>query len=198
MTWIGMTQTQKLYNPRGASVVRRSGGRGGPTYRVVISTEATQVSLLPNADGGYPGQQTIANQINQFVSNPEQTTVSIAQHNRMMTNYLSLMGIAGFISGMLMLSLNSMVTCTFYKSLKKVVLERKNWFGVRSTIERPLNTILTIEIEEKRIKNRHLYRAVLMFYSAERVPINQDYTSEHAVRATVSSIQLFLNPATNL
>lgn len=193
MTWIGRTQIQKLYNPSRAAVIRRSGSRGGPTYRVVISTEAAQISLLTNADGGYPGQQTIADQINQFVGDPGQVTLSVSQHNRIMTNYLSMMGLAGLIGGILMISLNSMVICTFYKSLKKVVLERRNWFGVRSTIERPLNTILTIEVEEKRVKNRTLYRAILLFHSAERLPINQDYTSEHAVRAAINSIQLFLS-----
>lgn len=198
VTWIGRTQTQKLYNPGGATVIRRSGGRGGTTYRVAVSTEVAQVSLLSNADGGYAGQQAIADQINQFASNPGQATLSVYQSSRTSTNLLSLMGLAGLIGGTLMISLNSMVTCTFYKSLQKVVLERKNWFGVQSTIERPLNTLFTIEVEEKQFKNRKLYRAVLWLSSAERLPINQDYTSEHIVRSVVNSIQLFLGRESNL
>ncbi|HEY9616405.1 MAG TPA: hypothetical protein V6C64_06175 [Microcoleaceae cyanobacterium] len=197
-TWIGRSQTQQLYNPGGATVIRRSGGRGGPTYRVMISTETAQVSFLSNADGGYAAQQATADQINQFISTPKQTTLTVHQTSRNSTNLLSLLGIAGLIGGIVIVGINPMVTCTFYKSLKKVVLERKNWFGVRSTIERPLNTVLTIEIEEKQVKKRQLYRAVLFLSSAERLPLNQDYTSGYAVRSTVKSIQLFLGLETNL
>ncbi|MGI0484544.1 hypothetical protein ACN4EK_03845 [Pantanalinema rosaneae CENA516] len=191
-TWIGRTSSQKLYNPQGATLIRRSGGRGGPTYYVAISTEMAQVSLLANPDRGYPGQQQTIQQINQFVSNPGQSTLAIHQTNRTSTNLLSLMGVTGLIGGILTVSLNPMVTCTFYKSLKKVVLERKNWFGVRSITERPLDTILAIELETKQVKKQKLYRAVLFLSSAERLPINQDYTNAHTVRVAVDRIEEFL------
>ncbi|MBC1221911.1 hypothetical protein GNF10_20240 [Nostoc sp. UCD121] len=82
-------------------------------------------------------------------------------------------------------------TCTFYKSIDKVFIERKSLRG-NQVIEHPLENILCFDIQEKQYKYSKLYRAVIVLKSFKEIPINPQYTDERSVRYAVSRILSFL------
>ncbi|MBG1269488.1 hypothetical protein F8S12_25460 [Nostoc sp. WHI] len=82
-------------------------------------------------------------------------------------------------------------TCTFYKSLNQVFIERKSLRG-NKIIEHPLENILRFDIQEKQFKYSKLYRVVIVLKSGQEIPINPQYTGEKRIRDAVSRIHLFL------
>ncbi|QLE44883.1 hypothetical protein FD723_23600 [Nostoc sp. C052] len=82
-------------------------------------------------------------------------------------------------------------TCTFYKSIDKVFIERKSLRG-NQIIEHPLESILRFDIQEQQYKYSKVYRAVIMLKSGEEIPINPQYTDEKSIRYAVSRILSFL------
>ena len=82
-------------------------------------------------------------------------------------------------------------TCTFYKSINKVFIERKSLRG-NQVIEHPLENILRFDIQEKQFRYSKLYRAVIVLKFFKEIPINPQYTDERSIRYAVSRIQSFL------
>lgn len=82
-------------------------------------------------------------------------------------------------------------TCTFYKSLEQVFIERKSLRG-NKIIEHRLENILRFDIQEKQYKYSKLYRAVIVLKSFKQIPINPQYTDEKSIRYVVYRIHLFL------
>ncbi|MCW5315305.1 hypothetical protein GTQ43_16240 [Nostoc sp. KVJ3] len=81
--------------------------------------------------------------------------------------------------------------CTFYKSIDKVLIERKS-LRDNQVIEYPLENILRFDIQEKQYKSSKLYRAVIVLKSFKEIPINPQYTDERSIRYVVSRIHSFL------
>ncbi|MBD2508045.1 hypothetical protein H6G91_12270 [Nostoc muscorum FACHB-395] len=98
---------------------------------------------------------------------------------------LIIMAIAAFFAT------SPVTTCTFYKSIDKVFVERKSLRG-NQVIEYPLENILCFDIQEKQYKYSKLYRAVIVLKSFKEIPINPQYTDERSVRYAVSRILSFL------
>lgn len=87
----------------------------------------------------------------------------------------------------------SIDTCTFYKSLQKVVLERKRLFETQ-IIEYPLHTISQVAVREYPGRwGRRFYRAVLVLRSAAEVPIHQDQVSDRQIHHIVEEANRFLD-----
>ncbi|MBD0304121.1 MAG: hypothetical protein ICV85_18740 [Tolypothrix sp. T3-bin4] len=82
-------------------------------------------------------------------------------------------------------------TCTFYKSIDKVFIERKS-LRVNQVIEHPLENILRFDIQEKQFRYSKLYRAVIVLKFFKEIPINPQYTDERSIRYAVSRIHSFL------
>lgn len=191
-TWAGGMQTHKIYDLQSATVVSRLSGRRSRAYHVELFNGVHGIAFLTDADGGRTLQETIAAQINQFLSTPDQTALQLQQSGRTQACLYSLLGLFGLGSGVVMSRVPATV-CTFYKRLNKVVLERKRWCGSKQTIERSLQQVQGVEIEEKRVKYGKMYRSVLVLNSAERLPLNPDYTPEKDVREATYQIQKFLS-----
>ncbi|QLE52348.1 hypothetical protein FD724_15660 [Nostoc sp. C057] len=98
---------------------------------------------------------------------------------------LIIMAVAAFFAT------SPVTTCTFYKSIDKVFIERKSLRG-NQVIEHPLENILRFDIQEKQYKYSKLYRSVIVLKSFKEIPINPQYTDERSVRYTVSRILSFL------
>lgn len=191
-TWVGGMQIRKIYDLQGATVIRRSSGKRGSSYHVGISNGVNTIAFLTDSDGGSSQQETIAAQINQFTSTPNHPPLQLQQSGRTKASLLGLFILIGMGFGGLM-TRSPATTCTFYKRLNQVVLENKSWYGSRRSIEHPLNQVLKVEIEERQVKHgRKVYRAVLVLASAERIPLNRDFTKEKDVRQVTYHIQKFL------
>lgn len=191
-TWVGGMQVRKIYDLQGATVIRRSSGKRGSTYHVGISNGVNTIAFLKDSDGGSSQQEAIVAQINQFTSTPNQSPLQLQQSGRTKASLFGLFSLIGIGFGGFM-TLSPATTCTFYKRLNQVVLENKSWYGSRCSVEYPLNQVSKVEIEERQVKHgRKVYRAVLVLASAERIPLNRDYTTEKDVRQVTYHIQKFL------
>ena len=65
------------------------------------------------------------------------------------------------------LATSSATTCTFYKSINQVCIERKSFRG-KKVIEYPLEEIYSLSIQDKQVKYSKVYRAVIFLKNATR------------------------------
>ncbi|GAB4366134.1 MAG: hypothetical protein Kow00121_03280 [Elainellaceae cyanobacterium] len=190
-TALGIMHTQPLYDLQGARVHTQSSGRRGKAYSVRLSNGYSEVSLLQEPDGSYSSQEAIVDQINQFVNNPSQPTLTVQQSGRFKASLFSLLAIVGLATGIIWLR-TPVVTCAFYKRLNKVAIDYERWYGAKQTVEYPLSPFFKVEVEEKRVKQGRVYRVVLITSTGERLPLHRDYTKETPVREAAYQVQKFL------
>jgi hypothetical protein len=191
-TLIGNMYTRKIYDLQSASVIERSGRKGRRYYHIELFNGIDRIPFLKDSDHNSTNQYATVDRINQFIQagRTTQSTLQLRQSGRTNAILSGMLGLVGLGFGTSM-TLAPATTCTFYKRLNKVVIQRNRWHGEAQTIERPLNQVLTVDIEEKRNKYNNGYRPVLVLVS-ERIPLTQDFTQEKPVRKAIFSIQAFL------
>lgn len=177
----------KIFDPQQAQVITKSGSKGGKSYQVVILTPLREFTLLPRAS--YQANQNAASEINNFI-NSEETSLLVLQNQREYLFYLSLFLLFIIATGAF-LGTSPVSTCTFYKSLNQVFIERKGLRGEK-IIKYSLETILNFEIQEKQFKYKKLYRAVILLKFGQEIPINLEYTDENTVQYVVLRIREFI------
>ncbi|MHC5938084.1 hypothetical protein [Nostoc sp.] len=184
---LGSMEKLKIFDLQEAYVLTKTGSKGSKTYQVMIVTPFRDFALLSHVS--YQENQEIALKINDFI-NSGQTSLLVQQNQRNYLFYLILftliiMAIAAYFAT------SPVTTCTFYKSIDKVFIERKSLRG-NQILEHPLENILRFDIQEKQYKYSKLYRAVIVLQSFKEIPINPQYTDEKSIRYAVSRIHLFL------
>jgi hypothetical protein len=177
----------KMFDPQEAYILTKTRSKGGKTYQVVIVTPFRYFALLSHVS--YQDNQEITFKINDFI-NSGQTSLFVQQNQRNYLFFLSLfllimIAIAAFFAT------SPVTTCTFYKSIDKVFIERKS-LRVNQVIEHPLENILRFDIQEKQFRYSKLYRVVIVLKFFKEIPINPQYTDESSIRYTVSRIHSFL------
>ncbi|WP_265273798.1 hypothetical protein [Nostoc sp. KVJ3] len=184
---LGSMEKLKIFDPQEAYILTKTTSKGGKTYQVIIVTPFQEFPLLSHIS--YEENQEFILKTNNFI-NSAQTSLFIQQNQQNYLFFLSLfiliiMAIAAFFG-------TSPVTiCTFYKSIDKVLIERKS-LRDNQVIEYPLENILRFDIQEKQYKSSKLYRAVIVLKSFKEIPINPQYTDERSIRYVVSRIHSFL------
>lgn len=176
-----------MFDPQEAYILTKTGSKGGKTYQVMIVTPLGDFALLSHVS--YQENQEVIFKINDFI-NSGPTSLLVQQNQRDYLFLLNLfiliiMAIAAFFVT------SPVTTCTFYKSIDKVFIERKS-LRVNQIIEHPLENILRFDIQEKQFKYSKLYRVVIVVKSFEEVPINPQFTDESSIRYTVYRIHSFL------
>ncbi|MEH2273181.1 MAG: hypothetical protein V7K68_32950 [Nostoc sp.] len=184
---LGSMEKLKMFDLQEAYILTKTGSKGGKTYQVIIVTPFADFALLSHVS--YQDNQEATFKINNFI-NSGQTSLLVQQNERDYLFLLSLfilimMAIAAYFAT------SPVTTCTFYKSIDKVFIERKSWRG-NQIIEHPLENILYFDIQEKQYKYSKLYRAVIVLKSLKQIPINPQYTDEKNIRYAVSRIHSFL------
>ncbi|WZF15660.1 hypothetical protein WKK05_24230 [Nostoc sp. UHCC 0302] len=182
----------KLFDPQEAYILTKRGSKGGTTYQVIIVTPFKDFPLLLHIS--YQENQELVFKINNFI-NTGQTSLFVQQNQRNYLFFLNLfilivMAIATFFAT------SPVTSCTLYKSLNKVFIERKSLRG-NHIIEQPLETILNFDIQEKQFKYSKLYRIVIVFKSGKKIPLNPQYTNENSIRYVFSRIHSFLKSVTS-
>lgn len=185
---LGFTDKRKIFDPQEAYIQKHTGSKGGTTYKIIIVTPLDEYPLLSHLS--YEKNQELAGEINNFIHSQE-TYLSIHQNQR---NYvlffimfmLTATGIGAF------LVTTPVSNCIFYKSLNKVLIERKG-LRAQESIEYPLASISRFDIQDKQFKSSRLYRAVMIVNLIQEIPINPQYTDEKSVRYVISRINYFLN-----
>jgi hypothetical protein len=185
---LGFMQKMKLFDPQEAYIKTHTRSKGGSTYEIMIVTPLDEYALLSHLS--YQKNQEIAEEINIFI-NSRETYLSVYQNQR---NYVFFLGLFMLITNAIgaFFATTPVSNCTFYKSLNKVLIERK---GLRSQkiIEYPLASISRFDIQEKQFKSSKLYRAVMVVQFNQEIPINPEYTDEKSVQYVISRIKYFLN-----
>ena len=72
------------------------------------------------------------------------------------------------------------------------MIERQRWTGQKQVIERRLQDVLYVELEERRAKYGKLYRPAIFLITGEQIPIIQDYTNEQDAKNAAYRIEQFL------
>ncbi|MCC5648772.1 hypothetical protein LC609_02770 [Nostoc sp. XA013] len=176
-----------MFDLQEAYILTKTGGKGGKTYQVVIVTPFRYFALLSHVS--YQENQKVTFKINDFI-NSGRTSLLVQQNQRHYLFFLNLfllvmLAIAAFFAT------SPVTTCTFYKSIDKVFIERKS-LRVNQVIEHTLENILRFDIQEKQFRYSKLYRVVIVLKFFKEIPINPQYTDENSIRYTVSRIHSFL------
>ncbi|BAY61665.1 hypothetical protein NIES22_17320 [Calothrix brevissima NIES-22] len=185
---LGFTDKRKIFDPQEAYIQQHRGSKGGTTYKVIIVTPLDEYPFLSNLS--YEKNQELAEKINNFIHSQE-TYLSVQANQRsyvflFIIFVLTTTGIGAF------LVTTPVSNFTFYKSLNKVLIERKG-LRAQESIEYPLASISRFDIQDKQFKNSKLYRAVMIVNLIQEIPINPQYTDEKSVRYVISRINYFLN-----
>jgi hypothetical protein len=185
--FLGGMNKVKLFDPQEAYILTRRGSKGGTTYQVIIVTPFKDFALLSHIS--YQENQELVFKINNFI-NTGQTSLFVQQNQRNYLFFLNLfilivMAIAAFFAT------SPVTTCTLYKSLNKIFIERKSLRG-NHIIEQPLEAILNFDIQEKQFKYSKLYRIVIVLKSGRKIPINPQYSNENSIRYVFSRMHSFL------
>jgi hypothetical protein len=190
-SFLRQTAHVRIFDPQGTEIINRSSGRSR-TQQIRIISPTTDVIFLPESNGFLSSNQAIAAQIDDYINNPQTRSLWVSQQDRLAFIFF-LCGLVGVGNG-IFFTLTPIVTCSFYKRMDKVIIERQRWHGRNTTVvEERLSNILTAEVEEKRVKNGKAYRVMLVLTSAERRPIHQDSISEKDAQKTMHLIQTFLH-----
>ncbi len=159
----------------------------------MIVTPFGSFALLSHVN--YEDNQEIIFKINNFI-NSGQTSLLVQQNQRhylllLILFILIMMAMPTAVNYAAYFATSPVTTCTFYKSIDKVFIERKS-LRSNQVIEHPLENILRFDIQEQQYKYSKLYRAVIVLKFGGEIPINPQYTDERNVRYAVSRILSFL------
>ncbi|MFN6519462.1 MAG: hypothetical protein RMY29_033900 [Nostoc sp. CreGUA01] len=184
---VGGMDKLRIFDPQEAYILTKTASKGSKIYQVMIVTPFADFTLLSRLS--YEENQEVAFKINNFI-NSIQSSLSVQQNQR---DYLFLLSLCTLIVMAItaFFGTSPVTTCTFYKSLNKVFIERNSLRG-NQIIEYPLESILYFDIQERQYKYSKLYRAVIVLKSDKKIPINPQYTNENSVRYAVSRIHSFL------
>ncbi|WGV27776.1 hypothetical protein [Halotia branconii] len=184
---LGNAEKLKIFDPQEAYMITRSGSKGGKTYQVVVVTSFGEYALLSHLS--YQVNQEVAFQINDFISS-QRSSLLVQQNQRNHIFFISLLMLILMTVGVF-LATSPVSNCTFYKTLNKVLIERKGLRG-QTIIEHPLEQIICIDIQEKQFKYSKLYRSVIIMKFGKNIPINPEYSDENSIRHAVFRINSFL------
>jgi len=190
---LGSSEKLKMFDLQEAYVLTKTGSKGSKTYQVMIVTPFREFALLSHLS--YQENQEVALKINDFI-NSGQTSLLVQQNQRNYLFFFSLftliiMAMPTAVNYAAYFATSPVTTCTFYKSIDKVFIERKSLRG-NKIIEHPLENILRFDIQEKQDKYSKIYRVVIVLKSFKEIPINPQYTDEKSIRYAISRIHSFL------
>ncbi|MFQ4142619.1 hypothetical protein [Chlorogloeopsis sp. ULAP02] len=178
----------RIYDPQQANVITTSGSKGYKKHKVVIVTAIKEFEFLPSSSS-HKNNQQVASQINNFIYSQQQS-LFLSQHYWYDYSFL-VFTIIVFLGFGIFFVTTPIVECTFYKSLNKVIIERKG-LRTRQVLEYPLINISRVDIQEKKVRYVKFYRPVLVLISLEQIPIHKDYTNEINTQNSIHSIRSFL------
>lgn len=183
-TVLGIKSQQTVVDVQSAQVLERR-NRNSRSYYIAIANTFEQVEVTNSRNN----TATIS-QIQAFLNNTE-STLRI-RYSRFDEAYpLLFAGIVFSLAGVWFLTL-SITTCTFYKSLQKIVIQQTGLLGKRE-VEYLFPAFQYAAIEEEKTKNGKVYRLVLWFKDSRKVPLTRDkIANRRSVETVLTEIQAFL------
>jgi hypothetical protein len=187
-TLLGRIEKVKIFDPQQAYIKTKIGSKGSKSYQTIVVSKFGEFPLL--SDLSYQENEKSISKVNSFINSGE-SFLMVTQNRRISLLYMSLL--AFVLSGVgAFLATSPLSICTFYNSINKVLIERKGLRG-NKTIEYPLEEIVRLYIQDKKVKNSKVYQAVISLKDGKEIPINPQYTDEQSVKYVVIKIRQFLN-----
>lgn len=186
---LGSQSKQIPLNTLQGAKVEETSDSDGSTYRVIILTSSGNVPFTSYLSS-LKDKQTIASDIEDFVKNPQMTSLKQEQDDRF---WIYLIGGTFVIAGSLVL-LAPVVTCVFDKTLDTLTLTRLGLLGKR-VFEHRLHEIKDVLVEESTDSDSgSTYRVSIVLMSGDRQPLTSYFTSgRKSMQETASHIKSFLN-----
>jgi len=168
---------------RGATV-EESGDDEGRYYRVIILTTGDTVPFTYYSDSGFDDKQAIASHIEEFVKNPQITSLKEEQNDQSFFDFFWWCIIVAV--GILLMT--PVVTCIFDKTLNTLTIKRQGLLGTK-VIEHRLDEIKDVLIED----DDGTYRVTIVLVGELSLPLTSYYSSgRKSKQETVSCIKSFL------
>jgi len=155
---------------------------------IVLLTTSGEVSLDSASDSN---SSSDTSRINEFVSTPQQRTLTIQVDGRFFF-YL----IGGFFiasASFVLLSYSQIVTCVFDRTLGTFTLKQQGLFGTKIT-EYQIGEIVDIRVEELKDSDGSTYGLGIILRSGERLPLTRYYSSgkRHSYQEIADRLRQFL------
>ena len=175
---------------RGATV-EESEDDDGISYRVIILTTGDKVPFTYYySNSGFDDKQAIASHIEEFVKNPQITSLKEEQNDQSFFNFFWLCIILAV--GCCMLLMIPVVTCIFDKTLNTLTIKRQGLLGTK-VIEHRLDEIKDVLVEHNVIEDSEGYRVTIVLVGELSLPLTSYYSSgRKSKQETVSCIKSFL------
>lgn len=169
---------------RGATV-EESEDDDGISYRVIILTTGDKVPFTYYySNSGFDDKQAIASHIEEFVKNPQITSLKEEQNDQSFFDFFWWCIIVAV--GILLMT--PVVTCIFDKTLNTLTIKRQGLLGTK-VIEHRLNEIKDVLIED----DDGTYRVTIVLVGELSLPLTSYYSSgSKSKQETVSCIKSFL------
>ncbi|MDD1428888.1 DUF4564 domain-containing protein [Dolichospermum sp. ST_sed9] len=169
---------------RGATV-EESEDDDGISYRVIILTTGDKVPFTYYySNSGFDDKQAIASHIEEFVKNPQITSLKEEQNDQSFFDFFWWCIIVAV--GILLMT--PVVTCIFDKTLNTLTIKRQGLLGTK-VIEHRLNEIKDVLIED----DDGTYRVTIVLVGELSLPLTSYYSSgRKSKQETVSCIKSFL------
>ena len=169
---------------RGATV-EESEDDEGISYRVIILTTGDKVPFTYYySNSGFDDKQAIASHIEEFVKNPQITSLKEEQNDQSFFDFFWWCIIVAV--GILLMT--PVVTCIFDKTLNTLTIKRQGLLGTK-VIEHRLDEIKDVLIEE----DDGTYRVTIVLVGELSLPLTSYYSSgRKSKQETVSCIKSFL------
>ena len=190
-------KTIPLKELQGARFNKVNNSNGNPEPRVVLLTSQGEVPFpfirSYHATAQHTQLKWMASEINSFVKKPDEQSLTVEEGD-LKTGWI----ICAFLGLNLvwMVFCSAVVTCHFDKNLGSITTKRKWWF-VTKTIEKPLQEIVDVQVEEQRSRNGKNYRISLVLASGKRLPLTPYHTNygcnQKKTQEKADSIATFLN-----
>lgn len=163
-----------LKSLHGAEVESSTDSEGDTTYRVILKTNRGNIDFSSYSSSGYSEKEYIASNINNFVKNTSQQTVTVEQDERI---FIYLFGGVFALLGLIIVLLVSQVTCFFDNKMNKLIIIKQTLLS-KKYFEYELSDIVDVTVEESYSSDSGpTYRVALIQASGEPIPLTLYYSS---------------------
>lgn len=145
----------------------------GDTYKVVLHTSNGDIPLTSYSSSAYKSHQRTADQINAFISDASQPSLSVKKDSRMLVYILGAV-FAGI--GLLTLLLTGQITVDLDRSKGLATLKRRSLI-TSSNEEILLGDLVGADVETSHSHDGNTFRVALLQRSGQRTPLTGYYSS---------------------
>lgn len=180
----GSSINEEIKVLKGATIKEYRSGKN-KKYEVVLQTNASEVYLLTDADGG---REKLTASVNDFVARPQQSTLQLQVTAWINLIYSVCVGLLWTVACSVAILVVSIKTYTFDKSQNQVVLKEKSLVN-KQELTVPLNQISAFRVE----KADKLYEIVLVFKTGACWRLVTGHARQRPVNKIVGKIENFLS-----